>query len=346
LPFVGQPQGAAPTRTYFLSLCFFILALLSKPMAVSLPVVLLILDWYPFRRIQSLKSFRPAFIEKVPFIALGLASSVLTVMAQSKAIHSLEVIPLSARLPLAAKSIIAYLAKIVLPVNLVPFYPYPNDISIFSLEYVSAILLVAGITVACVVIAKKQKIWLSVWGYYIITLAPVLGLVQVGGQAMADRYTYLPSLGPFLVLGSGAAWVSIRMKTLQRGAMSLKLFGLAVSVLILGSLAFLTYRQIGIWKNNLDLWSYVIEKAPEKVPLAYRNRGTAFDRKGLFIEAIADYDKAIALGLKDAQIFSDRALVHLKLGQVEPAVSDFRSACALGDPFGCNAPQYLLKTSP
>src|SRR5208337_114159 len=106
-----------------------------------------------------------------------------------------------------AKSLVAYLGKMLWPVDLVPYYPYPGNVSILSFEYLSAIALVIGITAVCIILAKKQKLWLTVWGIYVVTLLPVLGIVQVGNQSMADRYMYLPSLGPFLIMGLIAAWI-------------------------------------------------------------------------------------------------------------------------------------------
>ena len=100
---------------------------------------------------------------------------------------SVEAAPLSMRVAVAAESLIAYLWKMILPLKLIPFYPYPKHVSILSLEYVSVIMLVIGITIACIVKAKNEKLWLAAWGYYVLTLIPVLGIVQVGSQSMADR---------------------------------------------------------------------------------------------------------------------------------------------------------------
>jgi len=125
-------QNKAATRffkkTYLASLAFFALSLLSKPMAVSLPVVLLILDWYPFQRIRSLKSFRSACVEKLPFLACSLISSILTIMAQrtGEAMMMMAFVPLWARMLVAAKAFVAYLGKMVVPVGLIPYYPYPR----------------------------------------------------------------------------------------------------------------------------------------------------------------------------------------------------------------------------
>ena len=176
----GDAYRQAGSRgRYLLALCFFILALMSKPMAVSLPVVLLILDWYPFGRIHSLKTVVSSLAEKLPFIGLSVASSVVTVFAQRDVIQSTEFIPLSVRLPVAAKSLVVYLWKMLIPVNLAPFYPYPESASLFSPEYLFAVVLVAACTTAFVIIAKKKRLPLAVWGYYLATLMPVIGLVQV-----------------------------------------------------------------------------------------------------------------------------------------------------------------------
>ena len=187
-------------------------------MAVTLPVVLLILDWYPFNRINSLKTFRSALVEKLPFMALSLMSSILTMYAQGagRAVVPIAFVPLSVRLLVAARSLVSYLWKMVVPVNLVPYYPYPGNASLFSGEYLLAVACVIAITATCLVMAKKQKLWLSGWGYYVVTLLPVIGIVQVGGQAMADRYTYLPGLGPFLITGCAAAWLFDRMNASKK----------------------------------------------------------------------------------------------------------------------------------
>jgi protein O-mannosyl-transferase len=331
LPFFGRPQGAAPTRPYLLSLCFFILALMSKPMAVSLPVVLLILDWYPFERIISFKSFKASLMEKTPFIALGIASSILTILAQRSAgaIRSVEIIPLSSRLIIAAKSLIAYLWKMLVPLNLIPLYPYPRDISLLSSNYFLPILLVAGITLVCIISIKKQKLWMSAWGYYTVTLIPVLGIVQVGGQAMADRYTYLPGLGPFLVLGLVTAWSWERLKELKGGGLAIKSAIAAILFFAFVAAAYVTVRQIGIWKTSLDLWSYVIEKEPVKVNLAYYMRGAVYQERGELEKAITDYNMVNALEPFHFEVYQSLGAIHEKMGQTDKALEDYSMAIAI-----------------
>jgi protein O-mannosyl-transferase len=318
-------------RHYSFALGLFILALLSKPMAVTLPVVLLILDWYPFQRIKSFQTLRHAVAEKIPFFALSLFSSIITILAQRAggAIRSTEIIPLSTRVLVGARSLVAYLWKILWPLNLVPYYPYPRHISILSFEYLSAIALIIGITAVCIVLAKKQKLWLAVWGIYVVTLLPVLGIVQVGNQSMADRYMYLPSLGPFLILGLTAAWIWTKVNRPQRWRLVARASVAGVTVLLFVALSFLTFTQIGIWKNSIDLWSSVIRNEPERVPLAYNNRGLAYGNKGLFKEAIEDLDRAIILNPSYPLAYNNRGMVWGTIGQYDSALRDFTMAINL-----------------
>ena len=317
--------------SYFLSLLFFSLALLSKPMAVSLPVVLLILDWYPFARITSFKTFKTSFIEKLPFIALSIGSSILTVLAQKAggAVTAIEAIPLSSRVLVAFKSLIAYLWKMIAPVHLIPYYPYPKDVSLFSAEYLSAIILAAVITAVCIVMVKKQKVLLSAWAYYVVTLLPVLGLVQVGGQSMADRYTYLPSLGPFLLFGVLSAWTWEKTTGPQKQQLSIKLLNAGVAILLIVSLSFLCVRQISVWKNTFSLWTFVIEQEPQKIPIAYNNRGRFFYSRGQFDLAIEDFNKAITQDPSSFKAFLNRGAAFLDSGRFDLAAADFDKAIAL-----------------
>jgi protein O-mannosyl-transferase len=324
LPFFGRPQGAAPTRPYLLSLCFFILALMSKPMAVSLPVVLLILDWYPFQRITSLKTFRSSFIEKIPFIALSIASSIITMMAQKAggAMELMDFLPFTVRFLVAVKSLPTYLWKMALPVNLLPSYPYPRHVSVVSFEYICSIFLVLGSLAACAVVARKQKLWLSVWFYYVVTLVPVLGIVQVGRQSMADRYVYLPSLGPFLVMSLSVPWVLKKLGARQMiGNASKRLFVVAVVVIIF-MLGTLTIEQTGVWRNGLTLWGYVIGKDPDNASAHYY-RGITLEEAGQFDKAAADYEKTLALNSRHYGAYNNRGVLYGKDGLFDKAIEQF-----------------------
>jgi tetratricopeptide (TPR) repeat protein len=351
-------------RWYLFTIGCFILALLSKPMAVSLPLVLLLLDWYPFGRIRSLRTFRIAFIEKLPFFALSIVSSVLTFLAQKSrgAVASAELMALSTRLLVAFRSLIMYLWKMILPLNLAPYYPYQRNVSLLSLKYLLAVVLVIGITLICIVLFKKRKLFLAAWGYYVVTLLPVIGVVQVGQQAMADRYTYLPSLGPFLIAGLAAAWGYKKVRTLEKWGRLVRLLGVATAIAVVFSLSYLTFEQIGVWNNSIRFWSYAIDKE-QGVPLLFYQRGYAFFTKGRFDRAIADFSRAVELypsfdkaymmlgasygevGLLDKAIensskaiminpdaymaYNDRAVVYLLTRQYDNALGDFNKAIEL-----------------
>jgi protein O-mannosyl-transferase len=310
------------------ALFFFLLALMSKPMAVSLPLVLLLLDWYPLGRIGSGKTLQTAIIQKLPFFALSLASSIVTLLAQRTggAMASTDVVPLALRTLVATKSLVAYLGKMLLPTRLLPFHPYPKDVSITSFEYLSACVLVILITAACVVLVKKQRIWLAAWVYYVVTLLPVLGIVQVGAQAMADRYAYLPSLGPFLIAGSGVAWASAAIR--ERWGSGRHHFFSAVVLLVVVILSSVTVRQIKIWQDSIVFWTYEMDNAPEAT-IAYVNRGIAFMKLGQFDKAIRDYTEAISRKPSDYKAFYNRGVLFAELNLISQAIDDYSNVIAL-----------------
>lgn len=318
-------------RQYLLSLAFFVLALASKPMAVSLPVVLLIMDWYPFRRIPSLKDLGPIVMEKLPFIVSSLGISALTFFAQKSlgAVIPMENIPLLTRVLVAAQTVFTYLWKMAVPVNLSPYYPFPEHVSFLSFEYLSITILVCGITMACILLAQRLGFLLAIWGYYMITLLPVIGIVSVGSVIMADRFTYLPSLGPFLLAGLtiSAGWV--RAGTSAQWGRLFRAIMVSVSICLISALSFLSVKQIAFWKNSLDLWSPVIEAYPLKASLAYVNRGWFYREKGQFDRAMDDYEAAISLSPNDAVAYTGRGLVFKKAGQLDRALADFSRAIEL-----------------
>ncbi len=315
-------------KYYLFALICFLLALLSKPMAVTIPVILLILDWYPLKRIRSVITAGSAFIEKLPFFSLSLFSSIITVLAQEKTIKSVDIIPLSARLIIAAKALVFYLWKIILPVNLTPFYPYPPVITLFSLKYLLPVFLVIGITTVCIIAAKRQKLWIAAWSYYLVTLLPVLGIVQVGNQSMADRYAYLPSLGPLLIIGLIAAAAYDKLTALKPQKMILTTAVPVLSVALLITLSYACILQIGVWKNSFTLWNYVIEKEPG-ASAAYNNRGNLYLRSGQLDLAIEDYNRAIVLRPGSADAYTNLGAALFKKGLVDKAIEQYRIALKL-----------------
>jgi len=328
----GLVQASFFSNKYYIAtLGFFVLALLSKPMAVTLPVVLLILDWHPYNRLSSWKAIRPVVVEKLPFMVLTCASSIVTVLAQKAggSFSALEIIPISIRMLVGAKALISYLGKIVAPLYLAPFYPYPRDVSFTSWQYLLAPILVIAMTAGFIAIAKKRPYWTAAWAYYVATLLPVLGIVQVGAQSMADRYTYLPSLGPFLIAGGVVGWISSNGKTeKKRRDIGRMMFTIIVGIVFAG-MTYGTVLQIGMWKNGITLWSRVIELEGESAPMAYYYRGVVFEKRGQLDKALEDYNRAITIYPSYVQAYSDRGAVFEKMGLVQRALEDYNRAIDL-----------------
>lgn len=280
---------------YRLSLLFFALSLMSKPMAVTLPVVLLILDIYPLNRIVSFKNLldhEKILVEKIPFFIMSALSSVLTMLAQAHggAVRSIESYPLDNRIINALKSLFFYLQKMLLPYNLSPFYPYPKEMNLFSIEFGIPIIIVLLISIFCILAWRKgHKIFGSVWTFYVITLLPVIGIIQVGGQSAADRYTYIPSISPFLLFGVGIAHF------FHKTAGTLKKPILLITILIIsGILSILTISQAKVWKDSISIWSRAIQIFPDSESF-YEIRSHAYAQKGDYRNAIKDTEKAISI---------------------------------------------------
>ena len=320
------------TRIWFAA-CFllFLSALMSKPMAVTLPAILLLLDIYPLKRISlySGKSGKTLFVllEKLPFFTLSIASSIITIIAQHTggAIRNLERFSTDARLLNAIRSLIFYLEKMVVPVKLVPFYPFPAHIDWFDLKYLFSLLLVLAVTGCCLWMAKQGKcLFLTAWSYYVVTLLPVIGIIQVGGQAAADRYTYLPGLSIFILIGTGVSWIFHRGTLIKYKCI---LGGLVLTFIFI-FLGQLTVKQIKIWHNSEILWSYVISAFPfpKSDPLAHYNLGNAYSRKGEPDKAISEYKRALILRPNYAEAINNLGSAYATKGRFDEATVEFERA--------------------
>jgi protein O-mannosyl-transferase len=316
---------------YLLSLACFVLALSSKSMAVTLPAVLLLMDWYPFRRDLSRKGIISLLVEKIPFAAMSVLAAVISIAAQKAygEIPLQETVRFPARVLAAFKALALYLRNMLLPLDLSPLYLYPKEPSFASFEYLAAIMLVAGITAVCFLVVRKRPFLLAAWGYYVVTLLPVLGIIQVGRHFMADRYTYLPGLGPFLLAGLGVAraWEKWGSENPRRAG--IRMLGAAAVFAVLLLMVNLTMKQIALWKDSVVFWSHVIERGPGPVPAAYNNRATAYRIKGELSKAIEDYTAFIALDRTSVVAFNNRGIAFREAGQLDRAIEDHTRAIAL-----------------
>lgn len=319
---------------YFASLFFFMLALMSKPMAVTLPIILLLMDIYPFKRLsfQITREDKTILKEKIPFFILSLFSTMLTIIAQQAggSIKSFTAYPLGTRLVMAIKGIFFYLSKMIIPAGLAPYYPYPVDISLFSFQYAFPIVFFLIISIFCFLLWKRgKKIFLTIWVCYIVTLIPVIGIIQIGQQAAADRYTYLPSIGIFLLLGLGIA-TGIEKVGLQHPVFLKKRKSIAALpiILVFCLLTGLTIHQTKIWKNSLSLWNAELQMFPN-VYTAYVSRGLAYTDSGNYTEALSDFEKAIKMEPYNALLYMNRGVVLAKMKNYRAALEDYTTAIKL-----------------
>lgn len=315
-------------RHYILSIIFFILSLMSKPMAVSLPLVLLILDFYPLRRLtieSGFESIRWVLVEKLPFLFVSLLLSLTTAWVHPlrEGWETLGIYPLMERIFTAVHTMIFYLFKIFLPFNLAPIYPSNLGYSIFESTGFLVVFIIT--TIFSFRSLKKNKLFPTIWLYYIVTLIPVLGIIaKPGDQLVADRYTYLPSLGPFFLIGLGIAAVFEKCsKKAVRVSIIVALF------LALSTLGIRTVKQIAIWSDSITLWSHEIKLYPGKVLAAHNNRGKAYGTLGNYNEAIKDYNKVIELNPLYADVYHARGNIYFKLGNYQQAVGDYTFAIQL-----------------
>jgi Tfp pilus assembly protein PilF len=315
----------------------FTFALLAKPMAVTLPAVLLLLDLYPLKRIRR-HGDGTAYIllEKTPFFILSAASGMITIAAQSSggAMGSLEVCGMNARLLNAMRSLVFYAEKMIAPAGLVPFYPFPPRVHWLDMQYVLSGLLCVSFTGLSVWMARKGRYLFLVAGlYYVVTLLPVLGIVQVGKQAAADRYTYLPSLGPFLLAALGTVWLWGRAAVTSRAKIVHMVVPLCIC-LVLSLLGFLTVQQIRIWRDSEVMWKQVITAFPTTAPTAYNNLGTFYVEKGRLEDAVRQFKQAIHISPQYAKAYNNLAWIYATAGNDmfrngEEAIALATKACEL-----------------
>ena len=278
-------------RYLLVALCFA-LGLMSKPMLVTLPFALLLLDYWPLQRIprtasgSALRALRPLIVEKLPLLALSATSCVVTVFAQGEAVVTIEQSPIPLRIGNAAVSYVAYLGQMVFPIRLAPFYPlFVNDLSIWKAGL--ALVLFAAISVGILLLRRRRPYLLVGWLWYVGMLVPVIGLLQVGNQARADRYTYLPQIGVYLLL----VW-AIRDIFLPRRYGRLVL-GVA-SVSVISALMMCATIQTSYWRNSESLWIHTLSCTSRNYA-AHNNLGGALFAQGRSVEAIQQYQRALEI---------------------------------------------------
>ena len=339
----GAETARPSTFDYALALIFFALGLMSKPMLVTLPFVLLLLDYWPLGRISDSKNApAPAsqpfrlrgataatlnhlLFEKWPFFLLAAVSCVVTFLVQSQrsggAVASLELIPLHYRFCNALVSYGLYLLKMVWPVGLAVFYPLPDHLTwLLMAATTSAVILV--IISSFVWRAGRARAYLPVgWLWFLGTLVPVIGLVQVGSAALADRYTYFPLVGIFIAVAFGVRDL-VRRFQFPKAAVA------AAAVLILATCLILTENQLRYWHDSETLFAHALAVTKNN-HVAHVNLGVALEQKGKLNEALAEYQAAEQLAPELYHIHNNLGNLLDNLGHPNKALVEYREAVLL-----------------
>lgn len=344
---------------YFYSLFFFTFSLLSKPMAVMLPVIVVMLDFYPYNMTEK-RQFKRVMIEKVPYFLLSSIVTVITILFHSSWGSSIKFgrFSLQERIYDSVQATILYIAKMVFPINLAHYYPPTSEVSIYRFAvYLAAFCMIMAV---CILSLKKHKAVSALVFYYIVTLLPVSGLIKTGSHSMADRYVYLPGLGFCILIGLG---FPLFIDSLDKRWMKAAGFATLIAAIML--LVIRTEGQVSVWKDSASLWKHELRVYPDNKavsyflpynvfsayiekgdyylssgknrsaidffsyaidsnksnPLGHYKRGVAYINIGVYDLALKDLDNALNL-YPLTEAFYKRGICHFNLGNYKMAVVD------------------------
>src|SRR2546426_2569584 len=310
---------------YWLSVAAFVGALPSKSVVVNLPVVLLILEVYPLRRLGGAvgwlsESARRVYVEKIPFVLLAAAASAIALWAQLSHDTMVSVVQLSApgRLAVSVYGLSFYLWKTVAPVNLSPLYELPPAVNPWAPPFLLSYGLVVAITALVWALRRPLPGLLAAWVAYVVVLLPVLGIFQSGPQIAADRYTYLASLGWAILVSAGVLFHWRRRPFLFTGLAACVLFGLGI----------LTWNQVQVWHDSEKLWTHALATYP-KSSIAENNLGGVRADQSKLAEAIEHYRQALDINPEHASAHYNLGNVPAKQGKLAEASEHHRQALRL-----------------
>ena len=345
--YVGYAR-APSVRRYLIVAVIFALGLMSKPMLVTVPFVFLLLDYWPLRRFDKVPlpnsggsmlgwlNRRPnyLFLEKMPLLVLSGLSCLATVRAQDPATGLLAQLPFTWRLSNAVVSYIDYVRQTFWPARLAVFYPHPNNaLSVWQIALAMSFLL--AISAMAILLRKKRPYVLTGWFWYVGMLVPVIGIVQIGEQGHADRYTYLPQIGLFLLIAWTAADLS-KAWHLRRGYLWL------VAATTIAVLSYIAVVQTSFWRNSEDLWNHTLSVTSNN-DFAHNNLGFLYLRRGELDKAISHFETALKIrsGNSQTRYNMGTALVHTNLanalareGRPAEAVMHYEEAVRLRPDYG------------
>ena len=327
--YARQPSG----KRYGVVLLLFALGLMSKPMLVTLPIVLLALDYWPLNRLspagdatKNPPTPRQLVLEKLPLLALAAASSLATLFAQKVALQPLATVSLMVRIGNALMSCVVYLYQAFWPSCLAPLYPFAID-QVLPGKVLVALAILAAISLT-ICYFRRRRYLVTGWLWYLVMLAPVIGILQVGSQAHADRYTYLPHIGLYLLL----TWVAA--DSFQRWRLSrFVLPFLSISVLL--TLAVTARTQTSYWRESETLWRRALA-CTSRNSGAEQNLGQAIHEKGNVEEAIVHFQNALRIDPSQASVHSALGVALLETGRAQQSLTYLERALQI-DPNDADA---------
>ena len=355
-------------RRYLLVLLCFACALMSKPMVITLPVVMILLDYWPLNRLHSrkivtnmpevlpvsinqgkkknklkkealkkntsptpvLKVSEPRIAgiipiwqlkEKIPFFVLSIVMVIITLYSSEKPSEKLFSFPLVSRIANAPVAFVTYLEKVFWPHDMAVFYPFSDKLPVW--QVLGAILIIFIISFVVILMVKRLPYLFVGWLWYSIILLPVIGIIQIGryAYAMADRYTYLPSIGIAVMLSWGIPYL-IKSEKIRKNIL------FPVGIMFLSIMAILSWKQCIYWKNSAALFSHALQVTKDNA-VAYNNLGTALFAEGKIKEAIDHYNETIRLQPDYSEAYNSRGIAYAKSGKYQPAIKDFNEAISL-----------------
>jgi protein O-mannosyl-transferase len=310
----------ARLRRYWIVLLTFALALMAKPMVVTLPFVLLLLDYWPLRRLELGSTQRSSWgnlvWEKWPLFALAAASSIVTLVAQQRggAVAGLSRVPLDLRLENAMVSYVTYIFKMFWPARLAVFYPYSPPSGWWV---IGSMLILLGVSAVAIWAARRHPYLLVGWLWYLGTLVPVIGLVQVGDQPRADRYTYIPLIGLFIMIAWGASHLL--------SGWSHRPILLPAALIVIAVCSITAHGQVQYWGNSYSLWTRALQ-VTEGNYLAHNNLGLVLADQGRVDEAVAHYTEALRAKPGYALAHNNLGIALVRQGKIEEAMVHYKEA--------------------
>jgi tetratricopeptide (TPR) repeat protein len=314
----------------------FVLGLMSKPMLVTVPLVLLLVDYWPLRRFAestSVKSrakrlhwwdrqsiSRRLIFEKIPLLALSAVSGVVTFLAQRQALARNEELPLFWRINNALVTCMTYVWQMIWPVKLAVFYPHPHN-GLPHWEIILSVALLAAITASALALRKRHPYIVTGWLWYLVMLVPVIGLIQVGWQGHADRYTYLPQIGLYLLVSWAIAEVAASLR-IRRQVLAI------VAVVVIAALSSRAWIQTSYWRDSETLWRHALAVTSNN-DVAQDNLGIALFGRGQMKEAVAHWRKSLELHPDNANIINNLGMASAEEGRISEAIALWEKALAL-----------------